>query len=199
VNAQRPSPQPDASRSRLAAGYVIAALLVAATVAAIVVAVTSGGAEESTPSTDAFAPVHDGLEDRRVEAGVPTMTEGGGEHFHPLLEIYVRGKPTAVPPSIGIDPAQAPTMMAGLHTHDSSGTIHNEAGTGSTLGQFFAIWGIPFSPTQLGPNQANGKEQVRMWVDGQPSEAYGDLELADGQEIVVAYGTDAQIPAGLSP
>ena len=200
MSAERQSPQPNASRSRLAAGYFVAAILVAATVAAIAVAVTGGGEEEtSTASDSAFAPVYDGLEERRIEAGVPTMAEGGGEHFHPLVEVYVRGKQIAVPPNIGIDPARPPEMMAGLHTHDSSGTIHNEAGTGSTLGQFFAVWGIPFSPTQLGPHQASGKERVRMWVDGEPSDAYGDLALADGQEIVVAYGTEEQVPEGLAP
>jgi hypothetical protein len=200
VNARLPSPQPEPSRSRLAAGYFVAAVLAAATVAAIVVVVSSGGEEVmSTPSGSAFAPVSDGLEERRVEAGVPTMAEGGGEHFHPLIEVYVRGEQVPVPANIGIDPAQPPEMMAGLHTHDTSGTIHNEAGTGSTLGQFFAIWGIPFSPTELGPNEANGKERVRMWVDGEPSDAYGDLELADGQQIIVAYGTDNELPAGLTP
>jgi hypothetical protein len=200
VSAQRPSPEADASRSRLAAGYFVAALLVAATVTAIAVAVTGGDEEEtSTPSDSAFAPVYDGLEERRVDAGVPTMAEGGGEHFHPILEVYVRGEQIPVPVNIGIDPAQPPEMMAGLHTHDTSGTIHNEAGTGSTLGQFFAVWGIPFSPTQLGPNEANGEQRIRMWVDGEPSDAYGDLELADGQQVVVAYGTEDQLPDGLAP
>jgi hypothetical protein len=199
VSGKRLSPGADPSRSRPAAGYFVAALLVAAIVAAIVVAMTGGGAEESTRSTDPFAPVYDGLEERRVEAGVPTMAEGGGEHFHPLLEIYVRGERIPVPANIGIDPAQPPEIMAGLHTHDTSGTIHNEAGTGSTLGQFFAVWGVPFSPTQLGPHEASGKERLQMWVDGEPSDAYGDLELADGQEIVVAFGTDDQLRAGLNP
>jgi transposase len=135
-------------------------------VAAIVVAVTGGGTEQSTPSAGAFAPVYDGLEERRVEAGVPTMAGGGGEHFHPLLEVYARGEQIPVPTNIGIDPAQPATMMAGLHTHDTTGTIHNEAGRGSTLGQFFAIWGVPFSPAELGPYSAGAKESVRMWVDG---------------------------------
>lgn len=199
MNARRPLLKHDPSRNRLTAGYFAATLLGAATLAVIVVAVTSGGAEESTPSSEAFAPVYDGLEERRLEAGVPTMAEGGGEHFHPLLEVYVRGERIPVPANIGIDPARPPEAMAGLHTHDTSGTIHNEAGTGSTLGQFFAVWGVPFSPTQLGPHEASGKEQLQVSVDGEPSDAYGGLELADGQEIVVAFGTDDQLPAGLNP
>lgn len=200
MSAQRPSPEPDVRRSRLAAGYFVAALMVAAIVAAIVVAVTSGGDESASTSAsdDEFAPVYAGLEERRLKAGVPTMAEGGGEHFHPEIEVYVRGEQIEVPLNIGIDLAQPPTEMAGLHTHDTSGTIHNEAGTGSTLGQFFAIWGVPFSATQLGPYEAKGEQKVLMWVDGEPSDAYRDLELADGQQIVVAFGTEEQLPAGLT-
>lgn len=188
------SPTADEDRSRVAAGYFVAALLVAAIVAALIVVITSADEPAPSPTASAFAPVYDGLEARRLEAGVPTMAEGGGEHFHPLLEVYVRGEPVDVPTNIGIDPAQPPQLMAGLHTHDTTGTIHNEAGTGSTLGQFFAIWGIPFSPDQLGPYEASGEERVRMWVDGKPSKAYGDLKLEDGQQIVVTYGTDEQPP-----
>lgn len=196
----RPPPsEPVPSRRRLVAGYFVASLLVAAIVGAIVIVLTADVGEPTgtDASDDPFAPVYQGLEERRVEAGVPTMAEGGGEHFHPLIEVYVRGERIAVPPNIGIDPANPPEMMAGLHTHDSSGTIHNEAGSGSTLGQFFSVWGVPFSPTRLGPYEAKREQEVRMWVDGEPSDAYGDLALADGQRIVVAFGTEQQLPAGL--
>jgi hypothetical protein len=189
----------DQTRRRLVAGYFVAAVLVAATVAAIIVVATSGDEGTAGSSDQAFTPRYDGLEERRIAAGVPTMAEGGGEHFHPHLEVYVRGERIAVPTNIGIDPAQPPEMMAGLHTHDTSGTIHNEAGTGSTLGQFFEIWGVPFSPTRLGPYEAGGDERVRMWVDGERSREFGDLMLEDGQEVVVAYGGERDFPPGLEP
>lgn len=190
----------DQARRRLAAGYFIAALLIAATIAAVVVALTSGGSESDSTSIsrDGFAPVYEGLDERRIDAGVPTMAEGGGEHLHPQLELYARGEQLEVPANIGIDPAQPPAMMAGLHTHDTSGTIHNEAGTGATLGDFFAVWGIPFSRTELGPYEATANEKVMMWVDDAPSDAYGELELADGQHIVVAIGGPDDIPPSVS-
>jgi hypothetical protein len=194
------SRKPEQARRRLVAGYFVAALLAAATVAAIVVVVTSGDNGGSTVSADdPFAPRYEGLEERRLAAGVPTMAEGGGEHFHPHLELYVRGQQVTVPANIGIDPANPPELMAGLHTHDTSGTIHNEAGESSTLGQFFSIWGVTFSRSRLGPHRADGDEKVRMWVDGEPSGAYGDLELADGQQIVVAFGDKQDMPAGVGP
>jgi hypothetical protein len=185
---------PEQARHRLIAGYFVAGLLAIATVAAIVVVATSGNGGSTAPSGDPFTPRYEGLEERRVAAGVPTMAEGGGEHFHPHLEVYVRGREITVPANIGIDPAQPPQVMAGLHTHDTSGTIHNEAGENSTLGQFFAIWGVQFSATRLGRYRAGGDEKVRLWVDGEPSEAYSDLALADGQQIVVAFGDKRDIP-----
>jgi hypothetical protein len=186
------------TRQRRIAGYFVAALLAIATVAAIAVVVTSSEDRGSTVSSDdPFAPRYEGLEERRLAAGVPTMAEGGGEHFHPHLELYVRGRQVPVPPNIGIDPARPPQVMAGLHTHDTSGTIHNEAGENSTLGQFFSIWGVPFSRSRLGPYETKGDEKVRMWVDGEPSQAYGDLQLADGQQIVVAFGDRRDIPPGV--
>jgi hypothetical protein len=176
----------------LVAGYFVAALLIAATVAAIAVVISGGGAGAPSASGGPFAAHYDGLEERRLAAGVPTMAEGGGEHFHSILEVYVRGEQIAVPANIGIDPSQPPQLMAGLHTHDTTGTIHNEAGTGATLGDFFAVWGVDFSADDLGPY--SGK--VSMRVDGEPSGAFGDLPLADGQEIVVAYG---KTPQGAQP
>jgi hypothetical protein len=195
----RPS-QPDNARRRLVAGYFVAALLAGAMVGAILVIATTGGGEEApeTPPGAPFGPHYEGLEQRRHAAGVPTMAEGGGEHFHPQLQVFADGEEIAVPANIGIDPARPPTEMAGLHTHDDSGTIHNEAGSGATLSDFFAIWGVPFSERELGPHDAAGSKTVRMWVDGQPSQEFGDLELEDGQEIVIAYGPkDSPAPPGL--
>jgi hypothetical protein len=185
----------DPARQRLVAGYFVAALLVAAMIAGVVV--IAGGGNGSPVTDDPFAPQYEGLENRRIAAGVPTMAEGGGEHFHPFLEVYVDGEQIPVPANIGIDPAQPPESMAGLHTHDTTGTIHNEAGTGSTLGQFFEVWGVEFTPSRLGPYEASGEEKVRMWVDGKPSKDFGGLKLAEGQQIVVAFGSAAETPSGL--
>lgn len=53
------------------------------------------------------------------------------------------------------------------------------------------------STRELGPYEARGSTKVRMWVDGQPSRAFGDLRLEDGQEIVIAYGSDRDLPPDL--
>ena len=94
----------DPARRRLVAGYFVAAVVVAAMVAGIIVVIAGGGNGSPVSSNDPFAPQYQGLEDRRIAAGVPTMAEGGGEHFHPLLEVYVRGEQIPVPANIGIIP-----------------------------------------------------------------------------------------------
>lgn len=172
-------------QTRLAGAYAVAGVLGAALVAGVVALAISGSDSSSPAEAEApFGPHHEGLEERRLAAGVPTMAEGGGSHFHPLLAIYANGKPVTVPANIGIDP----TEMAGLHTHDETGTIHNEAGSGATLGDFFAVWGVPIGSRRLGPHRAGGGKLIRMWVDGVPSRSFGRLSLKDGQRIVVAFG-----------
>jgi hypothetical protein len=193
----RPTSQkPTDERRQRVVGAITATILVAALAVAVLVVAGSGGDSGSSDTEGAFGTHYDGLEQRRLDAGVPTMsdTSAGGAHIHPNLAVYVDGEEVAIPVNIGIDPAQPPEMMAGLHTHDSSGVIHVENAAEPTLGQFFEIWGVPFSADRLGPNEAKRDKTVRMWVDGEPSREFGDLVMEDGQEIVVAYGTPDQTP-----
>jgi len=156
-----------------------------------------GDAPASPTSANAtFSQHYDGLDQRRDAAHVPTMmdTMKSTVHFHPVIEVFVDRKPVSVPANIGIDPRVDGMQMAGLHTHDTGGTIHVEGAPGATLGQFFTIWGVPFSPIRLGPHRAGGGKTVRLWVNGKPSSAFGALKLADGQRIVVSFGL-ANAPA----
>jgi hypothetical protein len=132
----------------------------------------------------------------RLEAiGVPPLSpmEGTAVHIHQHLDLYVDGRKVLVPAAIGIDPAVG---YAPLHTHDPSGVIHVESPTVRTytLGEFFAVWGVRFTPSCLGGYCAGGGRQLRLFVGGR---AYrGDpttLALAPHQELVVAFGTAAQL------
>jgi hypothetical protein len=137
-----------------------------------------------------FGQHYAGLVGRRERAGVPTMmrTMSGPWHVHPVLSIYVNGKRIKVAANIGIDPDVDGMQMAGLHTHDDSGTIHVEGLQHATLAQFMTIWGVPLSGQRLGAYHSSRNAGVRMWVDGKPSQAFGALVLADGQRIVISYG-----------
>ena len=188
-------PAAEARRQR-EIGLVVAGFLLIACIAAVILGATTGGGSESASVTGAFGTHYDGLEQRRIAAGVPTMTDvsAGGDHIHPQLDVYIRGEQIPIPVNIGIDPSRPPESMAGLHTHDSSGVIHVENAARPTLGQFFEIWGVPFSVDRLGPYEVKGDESVRIFVDGEPSQDYRGLVLEDGEEVVVAYGTEAELP-----
>jgi hypothetical protein len=137
------------------------------------------------------------LAERLRATGIPALSpmEGTAVHIHQHLDLYVDGRRVLVPAGIGIDPAVG---YAPLHTHDPSGVIHVESPTVRTytLGEFFAVWGVRFTPSCLGGYCAGGGRQLRLFVDGR---AYrGDpttLALAPHQELVVAFGTAAQLPS----
>lgn len=191
-STKRPSAREPASPpGRRAAGYFVAAILIGAVVAGgIAVLAASDDGSNGEATAGAFGTHYDGLEQRRLQAGVSTMSDAsaGGAHIHPRLSVYVRREQVQIPTNIGIDPSRPPTAMAGLHTHDSSGVIHVENAADPTLGQFFEIWGVPLSPTQLGPYKAKPSESVRAWVDDSPAGELGSLVMEDGQQIVVALG-----------
>jgi hypothetical protein len=121
--------------------------------------------------------------------------EGTAVHIHQHLDLYVDGRKVPVPALIGIDPAVG---FAPLHVHDSSGVIHVESPTvrSYTLGEFFAVWGVRFTPSCLGGYCAGGDRRLRVYVDGAPYR--GDptaITLKPHQELVVAFGTAAQLPS----
>ncbi len=128
----------------------------------------------------------------------PLTAEGQVVHIHQHLDLYVDGKPVQVPGDVGIGPQEA--FISDLHTHASypPGIVHVESPTQAqfTLGQFFAVWGVPLSASCVGSLCEKGAAQLRVFVDGKP--VAGDptrIILEDHQEIVLAYGTKAQLPA----
>lgn len=182
--------RPDGERARRGRrlrliGAGSAALLVVVVVAGVLGA-SGGRTAPGRPVGGAFAQHYDGLTARRDAAAVTTMmdTMDSKAHFHPELTIVADGEPIPVPSNVGIDPREDGMQMASLHTHDEGGAIHVEGQAGSTLGQFFAVWGVPLSAQRLGPF----RRPVRMLVNGKRSTAYGKLRLADGQRILLTVG-----------
>lgn len=113
-----------------------------------------------------------------------------GMHIHPVLSINIDGQAVPVPANIGIDP----TCMKAVHTHDETGTMHLEYPEKHdfTLADFFATWEQPLSSTQLMDKTVDDQHTLTMLVDGQPSTAFGDLVLTDGQKIELKYETKQQ-------
>lgn len=125
----------------------------------------------------------------------PLREEGQVVHTHQHLDLYANGTKVTVPPNIGIGAQQA--FISALHSHDDSGITHVESPTASafSLGQFFAVWGVPLSATCIGSLCKKGGKQLRAWVNGKPLSADPTrIVLEDHQQIVLAYGTAAQMP-----
>jgi len=145
---------------------------------------TLPGAQNHPPPWDAGS---DQLQLRLRRIGLPALqAEGQVLHIHQHLDLFVDGRKVTVPANVGIDPSGA--FISDLHTHDTTGIVHVESPTEQqfTLGQFFAVWAVPLSATQIGSLKG---ERVRTWVDGKPVNADPTrIILAAHQEIVLAYG-----------
>jgi hypothetical protein len=204
-------PRPRSSRRPRSHGRVVGATLGLAAVLAIALGVlaTRGGTASSALPTlpagplpgeladDAPWPANVGQLAARLSAiRLPALLqEGTALHIHQHLDVYVDGRHVTVPAGIGIDVGSG--FISPLHTHDATGVMHVESPDVRTftLGQFFAVWGVRLTRRCLGGYCASGPSQVRVFVDGHRFK--GDprqVALAEHQEIVVAYGTPAQLP-----
>jgi hypothetical protein len=84
-----------------------------------------------------------------------------------------------------------------LHTHDDSGVVHIESASSVpyVLGTFFGVWGVRLNARCIGRYCADSTARLRVFVGGRPYR--GDpsaIILREREEIVLAYGTKAQLP-----
>jgi hypothetical protein len=139
----------------------------------------------------------DGLEERLSAVGLPALSaEGTALHIHQHVDLYVDGQRVTVPANIGII-SSPQVVFSPIHTHDTSGIIHVESPTvrSFTLGEFFDVWGVRFTPTCLGGYCNQGDKTMRVYVDGQLATGNPtSLKLFAHEEIVVTYGTQAELP-----
>ncbi|MFB3738063.1 MAG: hypothetical protein ACE14W_03745 [Candidatus Velamenicoccus archaeovorus] len=123
--------------------------------------------------------------------------EGTALHNHAFLAVVVDGSPQPVAANIGLSASAA----SPLHTHDSTGVIHIESGDPGfrpTLGEFFDVWGVQLTSSCVGGYCDTGGQQVRVFVNGDPFPGNPrTIPLTEHADIVVTYGTEAQVPETL--
>ena len=140
------------------------------------------------------------LRARLAALGLPALpVEGELLHTHEHLDLYLNGRHVAVPANVGI--GSNPRFYSPLHTHDRTGILHVESPTNTTytLGQFFGVWGVRLSSTCIGAYCAGGDRTLYAFVDGK--RVTGDpaqIPLRRHEEIVIAFGTRAQLPKRIS-
>jgi hypothetical protein len=126
-------------------------------------------------------------------------TEVFTRHEHAHLTIVMRGQLRPVPANIGI----TATQICWLHTHDSSGIIHIEAGDNRTftLAEFFGVWRQPLSQTVIDGESVGSGESIQATVNQQPFPGSPEtIALKDHQDIVLELGPPfVQIPPYVWP
>jgi len=120
-------------------------------------------------------------------------------HVHSHLSIILNGEEITVPEEIGVVPG--PTSTTGercfyeIHTHDLKGKVHVEASAPGvfTLGQFFGIWGMSLTNTDVAG--MTGLPIVVYTVDENkavkevPDTDWADIEFTSHNQIVIVVGT----------
>jgi hypothetical protein len=121
-------------------------------------------------------------------------------HVHTRLTVFVNGAARQIPAAIGIAPPlgidQKPNGMffinngscfAWLHTHTPDGIIHIESPIQRqfTLGDFFAVWGQPLGPEQVGPFHGT----VTAFYNGK-------WYVGDPRNIPIGYHVEVQLDVG---
>ena len=133
-----------------------------------------------------------------------TVNQDLAEHYHALLMIYVNDQRIQLPDNIGEGDSGRCTQPLHVHaTSPDTSVIHIESPQERTytLGDFFRVWaatpniGGPtpavFSQNQIFNYTVGSGTEIRMFVNGQPSAAYGSLVLQSHMVIVIVYGNSA--------
>jgi hypothetical protein len=139
------------------------------------------------------------LRARLDRLGLPVLTQEQLDyHIHMHLDIYVRGVHVPVPPLVGIDIVDR--FLTVLHTHDPSGVVHIESASSAPyeLGAFFGVWGVRLSSSCIGRYCTGPKARLRAYLGGKPYTGNpAGIILREHDEIVLCYGTKAQLPKPL--
>ena len=170
-------------------GIVVAGLAAGAVAGGLAYLETRDDAEE------AFAAKPEGLEARMQQAGLAF----GTDHFHPTVRVVVEGKQIPIPVNVGSGTGGA---MAPIHMHEGDEKLHAEGVVEGrfTLGQFMRVWGVPLTPTRLGPYREDARRKVVVMVKPQGKDRFDEisdpagLQMKDGDEVYVIYGTREQAP-----
>lgn len=181
------------------------AVLLVAIVAAVAVVALGGGDSKSSKtvggvdplglqiSPGPWPPEYSKLPQRLKALGLPDPSDQV-YHVHSQISVYVDGKKQEVPAQIGIDSQHQ--ILASLHTHDASGVVHQEAVQPYpfTLGEFFKVWGVKFTATQLGAYHSGKGLVLQTWVNGKLVPDGPSYKMKSHDLIVVGFGDPGSFP-----
>lgn len=131
------------------------------------------------------------LETRQHMLASCVSHETSQNHQHAEFFLYQDSTQIEIPGGIGL----TPTCMHPVHTHDNSGTIHMEYPRSArfTLGDFFAMQGIVFSDTQVGPAKTSDGYRFTLDSNGKVRKTwYAGTPLRDGDTITLRIASPKQ-------
>ncbi len=111
-----------------------------------------------------------------------------GIHWHPELAIFVKGEKQEIPANLGMGAG----IMAGVHTHDTTGVLHLEprgrvTKNDTKLGVFFKIWIKQFNSNCIF-DSCNGPEgTVKMLVNGAENNEFENYQMNDKDKIEIRF------------
>lgn len=110
-----------------------------------------------------------------------------GIHFHPKIDIYIKGQLQTIPADVGLRPIEHP-----IHTHDADNIIHLEFSGLTTLNntrlqEFFKIWGKQFNSNCIFDYCNGPSGTLRMLVNGQPNNDFEKYPMKDEDQIEIHY------------
>lgn len=117
------------------------------------------------------------------------VVAANGLHWHPRLEIYIKGEKQQIPANVGIG-----AIHQKIHTHEDAteGILHMEMSGLVTkdetrLGRFFQVWGKKFDSTHVF-DMINGEEgTVKMTVNGAENKDFENYEMKDKDLIEIRF------------
>ena len=110
-----------------------------------------------------------------------------GIHWHPNLEIWIKGERVTIPANIGLGAVHSDT-----HTHKENDQIHLEMSrpvreSDTRLGVFFDVWGKEFN-SQCILDSCNGEDgTVKMFVNGEENTEFENYHMKDADKIEIRY------------
>lgn len=113
-----------------------------------------------------------------------------GLHWHPRLSIYIKGEKKELEDGIGLGALHQP-----MHTHTEdykNGVVHMEMQGAVTkdetkLGNFFRIWGKPFSATRLFDAESTKSGSIKMTVNGKENTEFENYQMRENDTIEIRF------------
>ncbi len=164
--------------------------------ALIVLVVSQFIIHNNQPSTTTGLNAHPAT-GQAVDGMTCDASQGGALHIHQYLDLYVNGQRVNANPGIGIVDSQG--CLYPLHVHDNQpNIIHNESSQQNvsyTLGQFFDIWGVTLSSSQVGGYKVDSTHKLVIKLidqNGVVTTYTGnphDIPLQEHETIYVMYNS----------